>query len=82
MGNSEAALPLILKAIENEKSADSTYYDHLGDIYLSLGREIEAVEAWKNALKQNVIVSLYRKVGNRTVKEIIQEKIDRHNRTN
>ena len=45
-----AALPLILQAIELEKDADATLYDHLGDIYAAMGEVAKAREAWTKSV--------------------------------
>lgn len=49
MGRSGEALPLQLKAIELTKEPDATLQEHLGDIYLKLGRPEDARKAWQHA---------------------------------
>jgi tetratricopeptide (TPR) repeat protein len=44
------ALKYELKAIELSTEPDATVYDHLGDIYASLGQPDKAGEAWKKSL--------------------------------
>ncbi len=53
-GDLEGALDHQLQALElaeAQHAMSAEYYDHLGDIYFSLGRTDEAVESWKKALE-------------------------------
>ncbi len=50
LDKSKEALPHMLKALENSEEPDSTLYDHLGDIYLSLHQPDHAGEAWRKAI--------------------------------
>lgn len=51
MARYDLALPPLEKAAKM-LSTDPTVLDHLGNVYLKLGKEKEAAEAWKLALKQ------------------------------
>ena len=50
-GNAREALPQIEKAIELNKEADATLFDHLGDIHAALNHHDKAREAWKKAIE-------------------------------
>ena len=45
------ALDYELKAIQLQDEEDATVYDHLGDIYSSLGQKDKAQDAWSKSLK-------------------------------
>jgi tetratricopeptide (TPR) repeat protein len=45
------ALEPMLEAIKQEEGQHLEIYDHLGDIYLALDRQKEAVESWKKGLE-------------------------------
>jgi tetratricopeptide (TPR) repeat protein len=51
LGEYEAALEPLNKAISLPRGEDSTIYDHLGDTYDKLGQRDKAVEAWQKALE-------------------------------
>ncbi|MGH9395344.1 MAG: tetratricopeptide repeat protein [Terriglobia bacterium] len=51
MARYDLALPPLEKAAK-QLSTDPTVLDHLGSVYLKMGKEKEAAEAWKLALKQ------------------------------
>ena len=50
-GRSAEGLPLQLRAIELVKEPDGTLQDHLGDIYLKMGRKDDARKAWQRSLE-------------------------------
>jgi len=50
LGKPEEALNWLLKSIEYSDEPDPTLYDHLGDIYSTLGHADKAHEAWKKSL--------------------------------
>jgi len=52
-GNYKQALKVQRKAIKHAETSDAVLYDHLGSIYLAMGRVAEAKEAWVLALEQD-----------------------------
>ena len=46
----DKALPPMLKAIELNGQPDAIMLDHLGEIYLALGRPAQARDAWRRSL--------------------------------
>ncbi len=45
------ALKYILRAVELSEKPDPTIFDHLGDIYITLGQREKALEAWRKSLE-------------------------------
>jgi tetratricopeptide (TPR) repeat protein len=52
-GNYKQALKVQRKAIKHTDEADAVLYDHLGSIYLAMGRDADAKESWILALEQD-----------------------------
>lgn len=55
-GNYEKALEFLLQAADNasgEETIDPVIYDHLGDVYMKLGRKESAVMYWEKAFNMN-----------------------------
>jgi Flp pilus assembly protein TadD len=50
-GNYEDAGKFMQRALESGEVADPVVFEHLGDIRLKLGREREALEAYRQALR-------------------------------
>ena len=59
----QEALSYLLKAVDNSKEPDSTLYDHLGDIYLSLHEPEKAREAWRKAISIEPNEQIQKKLG-------------------
>ncbi|MFN0054375.1 MAG: tetratricopeptide repeat protein [Planctomycetales bacterium] len=52
LGKGGEALPYLEKAVKiSTATGDETLFDHLGDVYASLGQTTQAVEAWTKALE-------------------------------
>jgi len=50
-GRAKNALKVQIKAIENAPRQDPVLFDHLGSMYLAVGKKAEAREAWIDALE-------------------------------
>ena len=69
LNNPQEALPLMLKAIEKNKTPDAVLYDHLGDIYKALGKNELAVDSWKKSVQIEVNPEVQKKIESVNLKE-------------
>lgn len=72
---SKEALKELLKAVEDKAAQHIEIFDHLGDVYLSLGDRAKALDAWRQGLK---FVGEGRRELER--KEIVERKIEKHSK--
>lgn len=67
------AKEVLLKAVEDKEAQHIEIYDHLGDVYLSLGETEKALEAWRKGLD---VVGDGRREAER--KAVVEKKIEKH----
>ena len=65
----QEALPHMLKAVDLSEESDAVLYDHLGDIYGSLGEHERARDAWQKSLSVEEDPKVKKKLDSETVEE-------------
>jgi tetratricopeptide (TPR) repeat protein len=63
----------LLQAVEDKNAQHIEIYDHLGDVYISLGDRDKALEAWRKGLE---VVGEGRREAER--KTVVEQKIEKH----
>ena len=61
-GDYKKALPYLLNAEAGLDQPDPVILDHLGDVYRALGKDAEALEAWRNSLELEFNERIFRKI--------------------
>jgi protein O-mannosyl-transferase len=67
LNHPQEGLDYLLQAVENARNPSAALYDHLGDVYATLGQRGEATQAWRKSLSIAPSRETERKLGDASV---------------